>query len=40
MLDDLVEKGYLKYEHPKDLIESTNNNGKVIKKREYRKDFL
>lgn len=39
MLDDLVNKGYLKYEHPKDLIESINNNGKVIKKRKYREDL-
>ena len=39
MLNDLVDKGYLKYEHPKDLIESINSNGKYIKKREYRKDL-
>nr|WP_246141433.1 DNA (cytosine-5-)-methyltransferase [Hyella patelloides] len=39
MLDDLVAKGYLKFEHPKDLVETINNNGKVIKKRQYRKDL-
>lgn len=39
MLDDLVEKGYLKYEHPKDLVETINSAGKRIKKREFRKDL-
>lgn len=34
-LDDLVKKGYLKYEHPKDLIE--NNKKKKI--REFRPDL-
>jgi DNA (cytosine-5)-methyltransferase 1 len=39
MLDDLVEKGYLKFEHPKDLGETINSNGKVVKKRQYREDL-
>ncbi|MGL6338976.1 MAG: DNA cytosine methyltransferase, partial [Waterburya sp.] len=39
MLDDLVDKGYLKFEHPKDLIETINSNGKVVKKRQYREDL-
>lgn len=39
LLDDLVTKGYLRYEHPKDLTEVINNNGKKIKKREYRIDL-
>jgi DNA (cytosine-5)-methyltransferase 1 len=39
MLDDLVNKGYLKYEHPKDIQEKLNNDGKKIKKREYRLDL-
>ena len=39
MLDDLVNKGYLKFEHPKDLVETINSNGKVIKKRQYRQDL-
>ncbi|MCC0175711.1 DNA (cytosine-5-)-methyltransferase [Waterburya agarophytonicola K14] len=39
MLDDLVNKGYLKFEHPKDLVECVNSNGKVIKRREYREDL-
>ncbi len=39
MLDDLVEKGYLKFEHPKDLVEEINLEGKKIKKRKYRKDL-
>jgi DNA (cytosine-5)-methyltransferase 1 len=39
MLDDLVEKGYLKFEYPKDLIETINSNGKVVKKRQYREDL-
>ena len=39
ILDDLVHKGYLKYEHPKDIVEVTNQNGKKIKKREYRTDL-
>ena len=39
MLDDLVNKGYLKFEHPKDLVETINSNGKVVKKRQYREDL-
>ena len=39
MLDDLVKKGYLRYEHPKDIVEIDNNNGKKIKKRKYRRDL-
>ena len=39
MLDDLVDKKYLKYEHPKDLIEVINKNGQIVKKREYRTDL-
>jgi DNA (cytosine-5)-methyltransferase 1 len=39
ILDDLVNKGYLKFEHPKDLVETINNNGKVVKKRQYRQDL-
>ena len=39
MLDDLVDKGYLKFEYPKDLVETISSNGKVIRKRQYRKDL-
>jgi DNA (cytosine-5)-methyltransferase 1 len=39
MLDDLVSKGYLKFEYPKDLVEIINSNGKVVKKRQYRQDL-
>ena len=39
ILDDLVDKDYLKYEHPKDIVEVMNKNGKQIKKREYRTDL-
>lgn len=39
MLDDLVTKGYLKYEHPKDIQEVINKYGKKVKKREYRIDL-
>ncbi len=39
MLEDLVNKGYLKYEHPKDIQEKFNHDGKKIKKREYRLDL-
>ncbi|MFM6813822.1 MAG: DNA cytosine methyltransferase [Dolichospermum sp.] len=34
-----MKKGYLKYEHPKDIQEKLNNDGKKIKKREYRLDL-
>lgn len=39
MLDDLVDKGYLKYEHPKDLVETTLENGKKAKVRKPRTDL-
>lgn len=39
MLDDLVSKGYLRFEHPKDLVLVVNKNGKVIEKRQYRTDL-
>jgi DNA (cytosine-5)-methyltransferase 1 len=35
MLDDLVEKGYLKYEHPKTIVEKQLENTNIIKRREY-----
>jgi DNA (cytosine-5)-methyltransferase 1 len=35
MLDDLVEKGYLRFEHPKKLIKGFSNDGHPISKREY-----
>lgn len=35
MLKDLVEKGYLVYEHPKDLVPETNENGVVTMVRRY-----
>lgn len=34
LLDDLVEKGYLRFEHPKEKIEK-NINGNIITRREY-----
>jgi DNA (cytosine-5)-methyltransferase 1 len=39
MLDDLVEKGYLRYEYPKDIQEVINSNNKIVKKRVYRTDL-
>ncbi|HLP88344.1 MAG TPA: DNA (cytosine-5-)-methyltransferase [Nostocaceae cyanobacterium] len=39
LLDDLVIKGYLRYEHPKDLQNVINKYGKIVKKREYRTDL-
>jgi DNA (cytosine-5)-methyltransferase 1 len=39
ILDDLANKGYLKYEHPKDIQEVVNKDGKTVKKREYRLDL-
>ncbi|MGK7930108.1 MAG: DNA (cytosine-5-)-methyltransferase [Microcystaceae cyanobacterium] len=39
ILDDLVTKGYLRYEHPKDIMEVINKNDKLVKKREYRTDL-
>lgn len=38
-LDDLVEKGYLKYEHPKDVCVKKNALGHLVKSREYRTDL-
>ena len=35
MLEDLTQKGYLKFEHPKKLIRDTNENGVVTTHREY-----
>lgn len=35
MLDNLVSKKYLVYEHPKKIVEELNENGHIIKKREY-----
>ena len=35
MLEDLTQKGYLKFEHPKKLIRETNENGVVTIRREY-----
>jgi len=34
MLDDLAAKGYVTFEHPKDLVEETDKNGKVYKVRK------
>lgn len=39
MLDDLANKGYLKYEHPKDIQEVINKDGNKVKKREYKFDL-
>ncbi|WP_017303708.1 DNA (cytosine-5-)-methyltransferase [Spirulina subsalsa] len=39
LLEDLVEKGYLKYEHPKDIQSVVNSQGNVVKKRVYREDL-
>jgi len=38
-LEDLVVKGYLKYEYPKDLVEKKDEQGRIHKKREYRRDL-
>ena len=35
MLEDLTQKGYLKFEHPKKLVRETNENGVVTTHREY-----
>lgn len=35
MLEDLTQKGYLKFEHPKKLIREKNKNGVVTTHREY-----
>jgi DNA (cytosine-5)-methyltransferase 1 len=39
ILEDLANKGYLKYEHPKDIQEVVNKDGNKVKKREYRYDL-
>ena len=39
LLDDLVKKKYLKYEHPKDEFEIKNKLGKLVKKRLPREDL-
>ncbi|MCW6035533.1 DNA (cytosine-5-)-methyltransferase [Spirulina subsalsa FACHB-351] len=39
LLDDLVEKGYLKYEQPKDIQSIVNSEGNIVKKRLYREDL-
>lgn len=39
LLDDLVEKRYLKYEHPKDEFEIKNKLGKLVKKRLPREEL-
>lgn len=39
MLDDLVAKDYLRFEHPKDTVEKVGSKGNVIKSREYRTDL-
>lgn len=38
MLDDLVCKGYLRYEHPKDIVEIVTPDGKIKKTRAYAED--
>ena len=35
LLDDLVEKGYLKYEYPKKLVQKINDKGILYSEREY-----
>lgn len=39
ILDDLVDKGYLHFEHPKDVVETVDENGNIHKKREFRTDL-
>ncbi|BAZ44923.1 cytosine-specific methyltransferase [Chondrocystis sp. NIES-4102] len=39
LLDDLVEKKYLSFEHPKDEVEVINKLGKLVKKRLPREDL-
>ena len=34
-LEDLVDKGYLRFEHPKELVSQESSNGKIITKRVY-----
>ncbi len=38
MLDDLVKKGYLTFEHPKDVVTQKTADGKVFEERKYAKD--
>lgn len=38
ILDDLVEKGYLRFEHPKDIIEELTPSGQIKRKRAYATD--
>lgn len=38
MLDDLVEKGYVRYEHPKDQVRIINDSGKEVIVRQPRTD--
>ncbi len=35
MLEDLTNKGYLKFEHPKKLIRDKSDNGVITTHREY-----
>lgn len=39
MLEDLVNKGYVRHEHPKDIVEKKTESGKIKKIREYRLDL-
>lgn len=39
MLDDLVEKGYVRYEHPKDQVRILNESGKEVFVRQPRTDI-
>ena len=39
LLEDLIKKNYLKYEHPKDEFEIKNKLGKLVKKRLPREDL-
>lgn len=39
MLDDLVQKGYMRFEHPKDQVMVLNSSGKEVPVREYRTDL-
>jgi len=38
LLNDLVSKGYLRYEHPKDIIQKVTPDGKIKSVRAYAKD--
>lgn len=39
MLEDLVLKGYVRYEHPKDLVDIVDDNGSKKRVRKYREDL-